>query len=270
MPSEWDAFTGVKIASVAPANPAAGLSRINGAYLLLDAATLVPVAMLDGSALTLHRTSAVSALAAKYLAAAEASRLMVFGTGPQARAHIEALAAVRPVTEVLVVGRSDERSREFAASVDQPAIRCRPAVAAEVGEADIVCCATSACRPLFDGSRVADHACVIAIGSHEPDVRELDSRLLERAQVVVEDVRCALREAGDVVMAVDEGMIGIRDLVGLSDIVRRWVAVAADRPRVFKSVGMAWEDLVVAAVAYNGQSRPAERSAPRQPAQHSR
>jgi ornithine cyclodeaminase len=115
-----------------------------------------------------------------------------------------------------------------------------------VREADIVCCATTARAPLFDGSLVADHATVVAIGSHEPEARETDDALAERATVVVESRASALREAGDVIAAIASGALREDSLVTLADVVRGCVAVDPGRPRLFKSTGMAWEDAVVA------------------------
>ena len=119
--------------------------------------------------------------------------------------------------------------------------------------ADVVVCATSARSPLFDTELLRDDAVVVAVGSHEPDARELDARLLGRARVVVEDVSTALREAGDVALAVDEGVLDRRDLVPMRDVVLGAVELSADRPLVFKSVGMAWQDLVVATAVMQGE-----------------
>ena len=117
----------------------------------------------------------------------------------------------------------------------------------------MVVCATTARHPLFDGTLVADDACVVAVGSHEPDARELDAGLMARAQVVVEDRAVALREAGDVIMAVDETLLDPFSLVPLRDILRGELAVDRERPRVFKSSGMSWEDLVVAAAVFGAR-----------------
>jgi ornithine cyclodeaminase/alanine dehydrogenase-like protein (mu-crystallin family) len=114
-----------------------------------------------------------------------------------------------------------------------------------VAEAEIVICATTASTPVFDGRLIADEACVVAVGSHEPAKRELDAALIGRATVVVEDAATALREAGDVVQAVREGALRAEDLVPLNALISG-LAGPHSRPRVFKSVGMAWEDLVVA------------------------
>ena len=114
-------------------------------------------------------------------------------------------------------------------------------------EAELICCCTTAREPLFDGSLVAAGACVVAVGSHEASARELDAGLLGRSTVVVEAVSPALREAGDVIQAVDSGALSPESLVTLPALVRGEATPAPDRPRVFKSTGMAWEDAVVAA-----------------------
>ena len=93
---------------------------------------------------------------------------------------------------------------------------------------------------------------MIAVGSHEPDARELEAALLGRATVVVEDVATALREAGDVVLAIAEGALDASDVVPVRDVVTGAVTLPADRPVVFKSVGMSWQDLVVAEAVVRG------------------
>jgi ornithine cyclodeaminase len=222
MPSSGARYTGVKIATVAPGSA----PRIKGVYVLMDAESLAPVALLDGPALTTVRTPAVSALAVSCLARQGPARLVVFGRGPQAHGHVAAIGAVRPLSDVVLLGRDDDR--------------------APVADADIVCCATTARTPLFDADLVRPHATVVAVGSHEPTARELPEALLHKATTVVESIPTALREAGDVIQA------GVTDLVTLTDVVRRRVSAPDDRPRVFKSVGMAWQDLAVAAAIYEG------------------
>jgi ornithine cyclodeaminase/alanine dehydrogenase-like protein (mu-crystallin family) len=230
MPAAAAGVAAVKLVTVGPREP-----RIQGVCVLFDAGTLAPVALLDGIALTNLRTPAVSALAVRRLAAADASRLIVFGRGPQARAHADAVRAVRPVEHVELLGRD-------AAGVD-----------ALVAAADVICCCTTAREPLFDGDLVADHACVVAIGSHEPAARETDDALAARATVVVESRASALREAGDVIGAITAGALHAEDLVTLRDLVAG--AELPPGPRLFKSTGMAWEDAVVAAAVYERHSR---------------
>jgi ornithine cyclodeaminase len=252
MPAESLDRVGVKIVSVAPGNTDRGLPRIQGVYLLLDAQTLTPVALLDGIALTSLRTPAMSAVAVRHLATAGASSLVVFGTGPQARGHVEAMRAVRPVNDVVVVGRDPGRTDAFVDNLAATGVRTSSGPPEAVADADLVVCATTSGEPLFDGQLVPDSACVVAVGSHEPFRRELDAVLMSRARVVVEDVATALREAGDVAMAVSEGVLAVSSLLSVADVVTGRVRFDGNRPRVFKSVGMAWQDLVAAAQIHRG------------------
>jgi ornithine cyclodeaminase/alanine dehydrogenase-like protein (mu-crystallin family) len=219
MPSTTATHATVKLVSIG------GDPRIQGLCVVFDARTLAPVAVVDGVALTNLRTPAVSLVAARRLAPRNARRLVVFGRGPQARAHAEAIAAIRPIEETNVLGR-DARPDEIDHAIAQ---------------ADVICCATTARDPLFDGSRVNDGALVIAIGSHEPDAREVDDQLVNRAAVVVESRTSAMREAGDVIAAglPPERLVTLAELVAGAEI-------PPDRPRLFKSTGMSWEDAVVA------------------------
>ena len=236
---------GVKLVTVAPGNADRGLPRIQGVYVLFDPETLAPAALLDGIALTDVRTSAVSALAVRHLSAGEPRRLVVFGTGPQARAHVRALRAIAPIEHVALVGRDRSRAEALARELD-----AEPASADAVTGADVVCCCTTAREPLFDGDAVAGEATVVAIGSHEPGAREVDERLVARSTVIVESRAGALREAGDVIAAIGAGAIEPGDLHGLAGLVLGEVSPAPGRPRLFKSTGMAWEDLVLATAVH--------------------
>ncbi|MFE9242389.1 ornithine cyclodeaminase family protein [Nocardiopsis sp. NPDC006938] len=246
MPSTLGDWVGVKVASVSPDNPARDLPRIQAVYMLMDARTLTPRLLVDGVALTSLRTPATSAVAVDRLAAADASRLVVFGSGPQAVEHVVAVAQVRTLTSVRMVGRTAHRVDAALRELAERGIAAEAGVGSDVPQADIVVCATSAKDPLFDGSLVRDGACVVAMGSHEADRRELDAALMGRSFVVVEESGAALRECGDVVLAIEEGTLTEADLVGLAPLVRGEVARRTDRPNVFKGSGMSWEDLAVA------------------------
>ncbi|MGW9557973.1 ornithine cyclodeaminase family protein [Nocardiopsis sp. NPDC055551] len=246
MPSTLGDWVGVKVASVTPGNPALGLPRIQAVYVLMDAKTLTPRMFVDGVSLTSLRTPATSAVAAGHLADPEASRLVVFGNGPQAVEHVVAMARIRALKDVRMVGRSPHKVAAALAELAERGITAEAGVAADVADADIVVCATSSAEPLFDGSLVRDGACVVAMGSHEADRRELDAALMGRAQVVVEERDSALRECGDVVLAIEEGALNADDLVGLAPLVRGEVTRRTDRPNVFKGSGMSWQDLAVA------------------------
>jgi ornithine cyclodeaminase/alanine dehydrogenase-like protein (mu-crystallin family) len=223
MPSAAGGHAAVKLVSVG------GDPRIQGLCVVFDGETLAPAAVVDGMALTNLRTPAISALAVRRLASVDARRLLVFGRGPQAHAHVEAMRAVRRIERVDMVGRDGGDVDDLVAA------------------ADIICCCTTAREPLFDGDLVADRAAVVAIGSHEPDVREVDDALVRRATVVVESRASSLREAGDVIAAIASGALDQDDLVTLAELVREQPALDTGRPRLFKSTGMAWEDAVVGA-----------------------
>ncbi|MEU6823476.1 ornithine cyclodeaminase family protein [Streptomyces atriruber] len=251
MPSATASYAGVKVATVTPGNTDRGLPRVQGLYLLLDGETHTPLALLDGIALTSLRTPAVSGVAVGRLAVPEADRLVVFGTGPQAWGHVEAVRAVRPgLRHVDVVARHAGRVAEFVARCRAVGLSASAATADAVARADVVCCCTTAREPLFDGSLLPDHAMVAAVGSHEPDAREVDAALVGRATVVAESRSVAARECGDLVLAAAEGAFDMAGLHTLDALVRGEVRAVAGRPRLFKSAGMAWEDLAVAAAAY--------------------
>ncbi|WP_264203021.1 ornithine cyclodeaminase family protein [Streptomyces bambusae] len=252
MPAAAGGYAGVKIAGVAPGNAARGLPRITGSYLLLDGTTLEPLALMDGAALTALRTPAVSALAVSRLTEpGRPLRTVLFGSGPQAHGHLEALLAVRELAEVVVVARNAAGGAALAARARALGVPATTGTPADVAGADLVVCCTTAREPLFDGRLVPDGATVVAVGSHEPDARETDTALVRRAAVYVESRTAALREAGDLLIPEAEGAIGPGHVAGtLADLVRGLPYGGPAGPRLFKSVGMAWEDLAVAVAVY--------------------
>jgi len=230
MPAESASAAGVKVLTIAPANPGRGLPLIDAVYVLFDAETLRPRALLDGAALTTLRTPAVSVAAVRPLLASRSGlRVVVFGAGPQGVGHEETLRAVGDVAAVTVVTRRTAGT---------------PEVAAALREADVVVCATTSREPVFDSAPLRDDVVVIAVGAHEATARELDSALMARSTVIVEDVGTALRESGDVIQAVAEGSVSPDALVPMREAVRN--PPSGGGPVVFKSNGMSWEDLVVA------------------------
>jgi ornithine cyclodeaminase/alanine dehydrogenase-like protein (mu-crystallin family) len=255
MPSESaasGAHVGIKVATVAPGNPARDLPRIQASYLLFDANSLTLVAVLDGTALTALRTPAVSVAAVRprLLAASGPLRLAVFGAGPQAHGHVATLAAALTPHRTLATVTHLVRDPSRVTPTDGADIVALDSPQADdvLRTADVIVCATSARTPLFDADLVADTAVVIAVGSHEPDAREVPGALCARATVVVEDVATALREAGDVCLALQEGALQTHELVPMRDVVTGHTRPPPDRPLLFKSVGMSWQDLVTAEV----------------------
>lgn len=250
MPAELDGYVGCKLLTLAPGNPARGLPRIQGAFFLFDGATLNPVAMVDGTALTILRTPAVSAAMADLVTPPDAATLGVFGTGPQAVGHVHAMRAIRPIERVRVVGSTRDKGEAAASALRDAGIDAQATTAAEAVRSDLVVCATSTATPLFDDVAVEERTTLVAVGSHEPDKRELPGRLLGSSQVIVESVDVATTEAGDVIQAVGEGHLAVEDLVTFRSIADGSVPASTDRPRVIKTCGMGWQDLAIAMAAY--------------------
>jgi ornithine cyclodeaminase len=180
--------------------------------------------------------------------------VLLVGAGRQAREHLHAIVAEWPVSWVGVVARRRERADRFAQEVrsayPQLSVDAVDAAAIDtvLGSCHIVVCSTTATEPLFDGASLGPGACVVALGAHTASTRELSSALVARSCVVVEDRATAMRESGDVVIPIGEGLMSRADLrADLGELVRGDVTPDLDRPRVFTSVGMAWEDAVVSA-----------------------
>jgi ornithine cyclodeaminase/alanine dehydrogenase-like protein (mu-crystallin family) len=248
MPAFGEAGVGVKLVSLTQANPERGLPFIHASYVLFDAETQALDAVLDGSALTALRTAAVSGLATRFLSPHEAERLVVFGAGVQARSHLEAMCAVRPVTDLVVVSRSRGAAEALVEEGLGRGLTARLGEPEAVREADLVCTCTTAEEPLFDGSWLPAGVHVNAVGSYRPETRELDTESVRRARVVVETREVALAEAGELLIPIREGVISADHVAAdLAETVRGAdVRRSPDDVTLFKSVGMAFEDLVVA------------------------
>ena len=255
MPAEFGGATGVKVLSVAPENSAHDKPVIQASYVLMDSLTLTPRAIVDGAALTTLRTPSLAAVAVDTLAEESAHRLVVFGAGPQAEGHVHAIRAVRPIDDVRIVARTDRSAQNLVNRLGAQAIAASVGTANDVSDADIVTAATSSAVPLFDSALLPERAVVTAVGSHHPARRELDSALLGRAVVVVEDVATAMREAGDVIIAVADGELTEAELIPIGDLLRNPPRPGSrSGPAVFKSVGQGWQDLVLAQAAYAANS----------------
>lgn len=247
MPSWGMDGVGVKLVTVAPGNPVAGLPLIHGVYVLFGKPNLQPVALFDGAALTALRTAAVSGLATKYLAAPDAATLLIFGAGVQAHAHLEAMVAVRPIETAIVVSRSPGRARHLLEAARTAGLQAESGNKDAVERADIICTCTTSTEPLYDGTSLGRTVHINAVGSYKPSARELDDQTIRSARVVV-DTRTAIAESGDLAVPIQEGLVDAREIDELSTIVRA-KGPAAGGVTVFKSVGAAFEDLVVAQAA---------------------
>jgi ornithine cyclodeaminase/alanine dehydrogenase-like protein (mu-crystallin family) len=248
MPASGDQGVGVKLVTLAPENPAQGLPFLHSLYVLFSSETLEPLLTVDGAALTTLRTSAVSAVATRHLARPDTGRLVIFGAGVQANAHLEAMRAVRPVDRVRVVSRSSEPAERLAARARKLDLDAMVAGPDAVSEADMVCTCTTSNVPVFDGSLLTDGVHVNAVGAYRPDSRELDEEAIGRAKIVVETREAALAEAGDLLIPIEKGLITAAKIsADLGEVVRgATVRASSDDVTVFKSVGVAFEDLAVA------------------------
>lgn len=248
MPATGTDLTGVKLVTLTPENPAAGHPLIHAVYVAFDARTQSPIAVLDGGALTALRTAAVSALATHALARPDARRLVVFGAGIQAAAHVESMAAVRPIERVTIVGRDPERAASLAERVRAAGLTGIVGDPDAVRDADVVCTCTTATEPLFDGGLLPLGCHVNAVGAFRLGDREVDTETVRRSRVVVETREVAMEEAGDLAIAVREGAVGWDHVVAdLAELVRgTTVRRHDDEVTFFESVGLAFEDLAVA------------------------
>jgi ornithine cyclodeaminase len=247
MPATLPGALGVKIITVAESALAPGTPRVNGAYVLFDAADLTVRAILDAASITRLRTPAVSAVAARALAMPDAEVLVVFGTGIQARGHVEAMACIRPISRVSIVGSRPAAASGLAGDLREQGLNAQPGEPESVAGADIVCTCTTSPEPVFDGRLLPEYAHVTAVGSFQPGTREVDDYTVAHSAIVVETRDAALAEAGDILIPLGSGIIGESAIVAdLAELTSGAVPVDPGQRTLFKSVGVAFEDLVIA------------------------
>ena len=247
---------GTKLVTVFSRNAAIGLPSHLATIVLLDHTTGELLAVMDGRFITEARTAAVSAVSARLLAREDASTLAILGSGVQARSHLAALTRVRRIDRVRVWSPSPERRRAFVAEM-QPTTTASIADAesaeAAVRGASIVVLATASREPVVQNDWVDDGAHIAAVGACRPDQREMDPALVARARTFVDSRAGALAEAGDILLAIGEGRIDAAHIAGeLGELAAGAVAGRRDGRDVtlFKSLGMAVEDVAAAHLAY--------------------
>lgn len=247
---------GLKVVTVAPNNKKIGKKTINGVVMLSDFQTGEPLALLEGSYLTMIRTGALSGVATKYLARQNAKNLCIIGTGEQAKGLAEAMLAVRDIEKITLYNRTEQKAAEFAEYIkgkfNKPVYVYADANEA-VREADIVVTATNSLTPVFsDILKPGVH--VNAVGSFRPVMQELPSHVISSAhKVVVESKEEALEETGDLQIPIQEGAFKESDIhAELGQIIsgERTGRESDQEITVFKSVGLAVVDIVVAKYFY--------------------
>ena len=261
MPAQSAKYCGVKALTMAPNNPARGLEKIQGVYVLYSADDLAPVALMEGSSLTAIRTPAVALSAIRLLAKAapageelpENPRVLIFGAGVQGEGCVHATLAAFPGAQFDVISRGQARIDGLREALAPHSIEFTDRsgdIDAAVAEADIIICATTASAPLFDGSLVKSNAIVAAIGTHGTDIREVDDALVSRADIVVEGRASAQRENGNLATFITDEQWEKGELANLQDLVRGNFTRRPGHPAFYTGVGMSWEDLVCATVVH--------------------
>ncbi|EOO40951.1 ornithine cyclodeaminase family protein [Bacillus mycoides] len=247
---------GLKVVTVVPQNKKIGKKTINGIVMLSDFKTGEPLALLEGSYLTIIRTGALSGVATKHLARHNAKNLCIIGTGEQAKGIAEAVLAVRDIEKIILYNRTEEKAYAFAQYIQEklgkPAyVYTNPNEA--ISEADIIITTTNASTPVFS-EKLQKGVHINAVGSFRPSMQELPSHAIANAnKVVVESKEAALEETGDLQVPIKEGLFEASDIhAELGQIISGEKAGRENDEEItiFKSVGLAVVDIIVAKYLY--------------------
>jgi len=252
---ESEAFLGVKVVTVSPHNGAYDLPAVQGLYLLFEKETGRPLAQLEAKSLTVLRTAAASALAARFLAHPDSSRLLMIGTGALAPFLIRAHAAVRPIRHVYVWGRRYQRAQAIADALTGAGFHIEPVRSIEevIREADIISTATLSATPLVQGDQLRAGQHLDLVGSFKPNMREADDEAVRRSSIFVDSRKGAPRESGDLAVPIQRRILTAGAIK--ADLFELCAAQHPGRKReeeitFFKSVGHALEDLAAARLAF--------------------
>jgi ornithine cyclodeaminase/alanine dehydrogenase-like protein (mu-crystallin family) len=249
---------GTKLVTVFGSNTARGLPTHLATIVLLDPETGALIAVMDGRYITEQRTAAVSAVSSQHLARAGAARLAILGSGVQARSHLEALSSVHTLSDVRVWSRQAANRERFAADVRGAfgafAVTACASAREAVADADLIVLATASPEPVLQADWVAPGTHVMAVGACRPTQREMDPALVAHARLFVDSRAAALVEAGDIVMAIAEKRFTAAHIEGeVGELVRGLVdgRRTVDEITIFKSLGMAVEDVAAARLVYD-------------------
>ena len=250
-------FLGVKVVQVFPGNSSISKPAVHGMYMLASASNGEVLAIIDAQELTARRTAATSALASRFLSRDSSRCLLVMGTGRLAFEVISAHAAVRSIERVLIWGRNPERASSLADRInDTLALHAEPVDSLDgaLSQADIISTVTAAFNPILPGRSLRPGTHIDLIGGYTPLMREADDDVIRAAAIYVDKVSSAVREAGDIADPLRRGIIDRSAIRGdLFDLCTGRVPKRSSENdiTVFKSVGLALEDLAAAALAWN-------------------
>ena len=242
MPALTPDGLGLKAVTFYPSNAERGIPTHMATIFLVDPQTGTPLAIMDGRLITEMRTAAVSAAATKLLASPYAKVLAVLGSGVQARSHVEALRLVRRLEEIRVWSPTLEHAKRFAQEIDATATSSAEETARD---ADVIVTVTSSKTPVLKGDWLKPGCHVNAIGACRPDWRELDDEAMQKNVVFVDSREGALKESGDVILS------GAKIYAELGEALAGKVPANVNKTTIFKSLGMAVEDIAAATLVYH-------------------
>jgi ornithine cyclodeaminase/alanine dehydrogenase-like protein (mu-crystallin family) len=241
MPAHTPDGLGLKAVTFYPSNAERGIPTHMATIFLVDPQTGTPLAIMDGRLITEMRTAAVSAAATKLLAPPDAKILTILGSGVQARSHVEALRLVRQFEKIRVWSPTIERAKQFAQEIGATAMSAEETVRS----ADVIVIVTSSKTPVLKGDWLKPGSHVNAIGACRPDWRELDDEAMQKNVVFVDSREGAMRESGDVILS------GAKIYAELGETLAGKVPARASETTIFKSLGMAVEDIASATLVYH-------------------
>lgn len=242
---------GIKIVSVFPENTTNNMNAVHANYFLMNANDGKPVAVMDGTELTLRRTACASALAADYLVNKNVDTLLMIGTGNLAPHMIKAHCVVRNYSRILIWGRNEEKAERLALSLNikDKEILAKNDIKEALNVADVISCATLTQKPLIMGDWIKPGQHLDLVGAFTPDMAEADSKAIAKSKVVVDTYEGALSESGELINALKEGRIKKEHILSdLRELVLEEKNIRKDSNDItlFKSVGTALEDLAAA------------------------
>lgn len=253
---EKDKRVSVKFLTQRASGPIPGIPTIQGIVMVIDAVTGEILSIMDGEYLTALRTGAASGLATRYFARKDAETMALFGCGTQGRTQLEAVVCERAIKKVLVFDTHQDIAEQFILEM-QDKLQLELVYADDTSvlkEADVICTATNATSPLFRKEDVKKGVHINAIGSFQPNMQELDPYLVRDAKVYVDQTDACLKESGDFIKPIKEGIITEHHIVGeIGDYPLNKISgrESEDEITLFKSVGVAIQDFAVATDIYN-------------------
>jgi len=247
---------GIKLITVNSDNPLEGRPSIQGLYILINAKTGVPEVIIDAPALTNKRTAGASALASRYLSREDTSTLLMIGTGQLIPDLISAHCSIRPIKNVLIWGRSYFKAKELVKKIDYLDIDIKAIehLNQALPKADLISSATTAIDPIIFGRSIFAGQHIDLVGSFKPSMREADDALIQKASIYVDTVEMAPKESGDLFIPLENGILTLNKIKGdLFDLCSANIGARKNQEEItlFKSVGLALEDLAAARYYYD-------------------